>query len=208
MESESYRILENQEKEPRHFRAVIVAPGFERDEHRTGLHWDTRFRLFVASALFASGRAERIIVGGGRLRRMQTSFAERMKTELVQRGVPVALIETEEDTFDTASQIEWMTRHRGQLGGNLGFITDPAQAGHVQELLRGFGIEEQCSIVSTEDIIQAMDHNKHFLAFFERLHRSPYWKHWQLREKFLELFTRYCDPRGEKIAHLTRQRKT
>ncbi|MDP3792667.1 MAG: YdcF family protein [bacterium] len=208
MESESHFIPENKEGEPKHFRAIIVSPGYENNEHRTGLHWDTRFRLLAAAAFFESGRAEKIIVGGGKLREMKESFAELMKKELLKRGIPEDVIDTEEYTFDTASQIDWITKNLDKLEGDLGFITDPAQAGHVKALMEGFGIDKECSVLSTEDIIGEMANNKHFLAFFEELHGSPYWKKWQLREKVLELFTKYFDPKGEKLAHITTRRKT
>ena len=208
MKSESHFIPENKEREPKHFRAVIVAPGFENNEHYSGLHWDTRFRLLAASAFFESGRAERIVVGGGKLREMKESFAELMKKELLKRGIPEEVIDTEEYTFDTASQIDWITKNLDKLEGDLGFITDPAQAGHIKALLEGFGINEKCSVLSTEDIIGEMVNNKHFLAFFKELHDSLYWKKWQLREKVLELFTKHFDPKGERVAKITARRQT
>ncbi len=193
---------------PKHFKAIVVAPGYENNEHRTGLHWDTRFRLLAAVAFFESGRAEKIIVGGDKIRDMNKSFSESMKEELLQRGIPAEAIETEEYTYDTASQIDWIKKNLDRIGGNLGFITDPAQAKHVKALLEGFNIEKECSILSTEDIIHEMANNKHYEAFLRKLHSSPYWKKWQLREKVLELFTKYFDPKGKKLANITTKRKT
>lgn len=124
-------------------------------------------------------------------------------------GVPATEIDTEEYTFDTASQIDWLKKNISRYENNVGFITDPEQANHVKELLNGFGLtDEQVDILSSEDIIRENSKNKHYSAFFERLHKSPFWMQWKVREKLLEILTRYVDPKGEKIRKITGGRKT
>lgn len=190
-----------------HFDSVVVAPGFESKNSYTGLHWDTKLRLIAAALYYKNGYTDAITVGGAKIRKMNESFATLMKRYLMKLGIPEEVIETEEYTFDTASQIEWLSR-RVINDAYFAFITDPAQAGHVVELMRGFGISYQnCRIISSESIINLRDENIYHIEFLERLHLSPYWWKWVVREKILELFTRYFDPKGKKLSLLTKGRK-
>jgi len=200
-------LIENKEEAPKKYKNLVVAPCFEKNEHYSGLDWNTRFRLLSASALFESGRAEKIIVGGGRLREMKESFAELMKKELIKRGIPENVIETEEYTFDTASQIDWMKKNLDKQDGNLGFITDSAQAEHIGALRKGFGMEKEIDILSIEEVVKEMANNKHYLSFFEKLRNSSEWKKFQLREKVLALFTKYFDSKGEMMGKISQFRK-
>jgi uncharacterized protein YajQ (UPF0234 family) len=189
------------------YNAVFVLPSYENNKHRTGLMWDSRFRLLAAASLFESGKTRRIIVGGAQIRDMKESFVDLMKRELIRRGVPATEIDVEEYSFDTASQIEWMQKNIAAQEGKTGVITDPEQAKHVQALLEGYDLRDKVDVLTTEDIIRENVNNKHFVAFFEKLHKSPYWMKWKLREKALELFTRYFDPKGEKMQKITSGRK-
>lgn len=199
--------IENKEEAPKKYKNLVVAPCFEENEHHSGLDWNTRLRLLSAATLFEEGRAEKIIVGGGRLREMKESFAKLMKKELIKRGIREDAIETEEYTFDTASQIYWMKNNLEKQDGNLGFITDLAQAEHIGALRKGFGMEKEMDILSLEKIIEAMPDNKHRIAFLEKIHDSFDWKKFEAREKILALFTKYFDPKGEMIGKIAQFRK-
>lgn len=186
-----------------HYEAVIVSPGYEENEHRTGLHWDTRFRLLAAAEMYKNGYAEKIIVGGARIREMKESFAELMKRELVNKyGIPAQDIITEEFTFDTSSQIEWMNRYVKDK--NVAFITDPEQKHHAGALMEGWDTEKD--ILTTEEIIAKLKGSKRFQAFFEKLHKSPYWLKWSARERVVTYFTKKLDPKGKIIRKITTER--
>lgn len=206
-ENEEVGSRENKEKAPKKYKNLVIAPCFENNEHHSGLDWNTRFRIMSASAFFENGRAERIIVGGGRLREMKESFSELMKKELIKRGVPENVIDTEESTFDTASQIDWIKNNLDKKDGNLGFIADSAQAEHIIALRKGFGMEKDVDILSIEEMVKEMANNKHYLSFFEKLRDGSDWKKFQLREKILALFTKYFDSKGEIVGKISQFRK-
>lgn len=203
----------------KHYDVLIVTPGFESNQHRSGLHWDTRLRLLAAAIYYKAGLANKIIVGGTRIREMEDSFANLMKEELRKKyDVPEDVIETEEYTFDTSSQVEWASQNIDK-NRNVVFITDPEQGKHIKALLGGFNLR-QVPVLSTEDIIAALVPNRrykyrtgaheakiHFERFFKRLHKSPYWWKWKIRERFLAAFTGVIDPRGKIITRLTRSRQ-
>lgn len=196
--------IERKEKVP--YKAIVVAPGFESYKHRSGLHWDTRIKLLAAAACYETGHTEKIIVGGRKIRQMQDSFANLMKKELLEKyKIPENAIETEESTFDTASQIDWVKHNIDKYEENLAFITNPAQVAHIKELLKGFDLEE-VNVLSIEDIIKEMPNSRHLEFFFEKLHKSPYWLKYRAREKLLTLFTKYIDKKGEKIRRITKAR--
>ena len=199
--------VETKEKEPKHFNAVVVSPGYENNDHRTGLLWDTRFRLLGAAALFEAGRADRIVVGGRVINEMKRPFAELMKEELIKRGIPENMIDTEQYTFDTSSQIDWISQNKDKYENNLGFITDPAQAGHAQALIDGFDIKKDVTVLSIEEIVKEMANNEHYLSFFEKLHSLPFWLKWRMREKVLETFVKYFDPKGEKSGAMATKKR-
>lgn len=199
--------IENKEEALKSYKNLVVAPCFEKNEHHSGLDWNTRLRLLSAAALFEEGRAEKIIVGGGKLREMKESFADLMKKELIKRGVPENVIKTEEYTFDTASQIYWMNNNLDKKDGNLGFITDLSQAEHIGALRKGFEMEKEMDILSLEKIIETMPDNQHRLAFLEKIHNSFDWKKFEAREKILALFTKYFDPKGEIMGKISQFRK-
>lgn len=183
-----------------YFDVVVVAPGFEDNEKESGLFWDTELRLQAAIVLYEKSEVKKIIVGGGKLRKMKKSFAFLMKEYLMRRGIPENIIQTEEYTYDTPSQFQWI---KNNIEGEFDFITDPVQAGHVRELLKGFDIKD-CTILSTEDILSD---DELYGTFFKYTHQSFYWRKWIIREKILELFTKFFDPRGELISRLTSKRK-
>ncbi|MFA4975289.1 MAG: YdcF family protein [Candidatus Paceibacterota bacterium] len=185
-------------------KTIIIAPGFEDNKKHSGLFWDTENRLEAAVVLFRNNEIWRIIVGGGKLRKMQKSFAELMREYLIERGIPKEIILIEEYTFDTPSQIEWIKK---KVEERFIFVTDSRQALHIKALLKGFKING-CDILTTEYILCKMSNGKvYWIEYFQKLHKSFYWKKWVIREKILELFTRFFDPRGELISKLTSKRK-
>ena len=191
----------------KHYKAIVVSPGYENNDHRTGLAWDNRLREIAAAELFKAGKAERVVVGGAKIREMKESLAELMKKELIKRGVPAAQIDTEEHTFDTPSQIDWIQQHIGQYNDSVGFVTDPEQAKHVKALLKGFKLGDKVDILTDEDIIREYVKNPRVDVLFKKLHETKYWKNWKLREKILELLTQYLDPKGKLIQKVTGRRK-
>lgn len=199
--------IENKEEAPKKYKNIVVAPCFENNEHHSGLDWNTRLRLLSAATLFEEGRTERIIVGGGKLREMKESFAELMKEELIKRGIPENAIETEEYTFDTASQIIWIKKNLDRLDGNLGLIADSTHAKRIKVLVEGFEMEKEIDILSLEKIIEAMPDNKHRIAFLEKIHNSFDWNKFIVREKILELFMKYFDNKGEIMSKISQFRK-
>lgn len=189
------------------YNAIVVSPGFENNEHRAGLAWDSRLREIAAAELFKAGKAERVVVGGAKIREMKKSFAELMRAELIRRGVPDTQIDTEEYTFDTPSQIDWIQKHISQYGDKVGFVTDPEQAKHVRALLKGFKLTDKVDILTDEDIIREYVKNPRVDGLFKKLHETKYWKNWKRREKILELFTELVDPKGKLIQKITGGRK-
>lgn len=169
--------------------AVVVCPGFEQNDHPSGLFWDTRYRLSAAAELFLEKKAKRIVVGGGRLRNMYESFAVLMKKYLV-RGydIPTQRITTEEQTFDTASQIDWLMNHPQ---GSVAIVTDKWQALHIRALLFGYRLEniQILTVPETE---------------YTKLQKFK----WALRESALAVFTILFDHRGKIIQRITSGRRT
>lgn len=200
------RYLENQETF-RHNDAVIVSPGFNNPKNGWGLYWDTRLRLLAAASLYKEGLAPVIVVGGARFGNMKDSFANLMKNVLINKyKIPSKDIIVEEDTFDTASQLEWITKERKKLGDNVAIITDSQQKKHFLALFEGFEIKD-VDILSSEDVVvELSDKNEHVRNFIYKLHNSPYWYRWKYRESILALVTRKVDKRGEKLGKLTKRR--
>lgn len=203
---ELLKLPEKQEQD-RPFFAVIPTPGFDLITHRSGLHRDTRLRLIAAAVMYEAGVAERIIVGGGRLRKMTDSFANLMEKELLRLGIPQTAIVKETHTIDTATQVEWVKENLADKTGNFAFITDSGQKEHLQELLEGYELNQTLIITDEELITKLPGNTKHFESFYQRLHKSPEWFRWQIREKLLAIFTRRIDPKGEKIRLLTQARR-
>ena len=202
-------LLEKKEKVPKHYEALVISPGYADKKHRSGLGADTRIRDVMASLFFFMGRADKLVVGGGMIHKMPIPFAELMKAHLIKLGVPENDIETEQDTYDTASQINWI-REKSNAKGNMGFVTDQAQAMHVKALLPRFDLKEKLDILTIENM--ALELNKkereHILPFLKKFHNSEYWKYWWVEREFLLALLAKCDPRGEivkTIAELWRE---
>lgn len=189
------------------FDYVVVAPCFENNEHHSGLDQNTRLRLIAAAYMLKTGKAETIIVGGGKLRKMKESFAELMKKYLVEHGINPGSIGTEEYTFDTASQISWVAKNINTMDNITCFITDSAQAYHIGALIKGFGIEE-CEVLSSEKITETISYNYHYDHYVKNVHKSFDWKIFQLRESLLFLFTMFVDPKNKSLGKISIKRRT
>ena len=190
-------------------RTIIVAPCFENNSHWSGLDWNTRIRLYAAFVLYNNDKVCKIVVGGGKFRKMKFSFAELMKGYLIKIGIPENCIITEEYTYDTASQIVWLENNMGRLYGDSLIITDSAQFRHIKVLLKGFGIEKICEILPMESIIlHEMGHGVEMLwEFLIKKQNSLNWRLFQVREMILWFFAKFFDHRGELISKLTSKRK-
>lgn len=185
---------------------VVVTPGFEANSHHSGLFWDTRIRLLAASMYFHSGKAENIIVGGAKVRKMSKSFAGLMQEVLIKKyDIPESVIITEESSFDTSSQIKWLGENFDKFDGSIALIADSEQAYHVKALLKGHNLD-QVDILSAERIIESLSPDSKYAGFVEKLHKSIYWKRWTIREELLSVFTETVDCRGEKLGSITRSR--
>lgn len=200
----------NKENEPMpHYDAIIVAPGFASNSHPSGLKLDTRLRLLAASLSYKNGLTESIIVGGGKLKGMPESFATLMKNRLVDiHHVPEHVVGTEEETFDTGSQVNWVQQNILPHTQNIAFMTDSEQRNHFIALLHGYQIPSADVLAAEETIIKLTANNPHAEKFLNNLHRSTYWKYWKTRERILTLLTETKDPKGEKLSKLTGRRKT
>jgi hypothetical protein len=187
-------------------KTYIVSPGYESYSHESGLHADTRLRLYVSALALKHKKTERIIVGGGRLRKMKESFAELMKAELVNKqGIPEEIIETEEYTFDTASQVDWIKQHIQELGENVAFITDPHQAKHVRLLFDAQGLKNIAIVPVNEILKQLEPQNFHF---YTDIYHSFFGCWWIFRESLVTFFTKFFDPKGERLQRITKGRKS
>jgi len=180
----------------------IIAPCFENNEHSSGLDWNTRFRLIAAVNLLKRKRIETIIVGGGKLREMKESFSELMKKYLIKRGVSAGLIGTEQYTYDTASQIFWVSKSINTMDDPTCFITDSAQANHIKALIKGFKIGE-CDVISMEEI-----NDYDYSMFIMKVRNSFGWVLFEARELLLFLFTIVFDPRNEFLGRISIKRRT
>jgi len=193
------------------YKVVIVSPGYEANlpryqanKHRSGLHWDTRIRLLAASLYYKNKQPDKVIVGGAKIRKMHDSFANLMRRELIgERQLPESAIESEECTFDTASQVDWIKQNRESVGQSTAIITDPEQAKHFRALLSGFDLD-YIDVLSSETIITHFAPK--YCRFFERLHHSSYWIRWAARERLLAVATKIIDPQGKRLRIITRRR--
>lgn len=211
---------------PIHRKAVVVFPGYEvakidsqepfegkkdpKREHRTGLLFETRVRLLAAALLWKNGEVERIVVGGAQIRKMKAAFAKLMKEELVRLGIPEEMIDTEEETIDTSTQISWIEKNKEseKYGNSIACLTDPDQAKHVQALLEGYKLKD-IPVLETEAIIKRLipkEHVQHFEHLFEKIHKSPWGIKFKLREELLSFITKYLDPKNEILRHITKGR--
>ena len=182
----------------------IVSPGYESHKHFSGLHADTRLRLFVTALAFKKDKTKKIIVSGGKIRKMKKSFAELKKDELIKNlNIPAEVIETEEETFDTSSQIIWIKNNIEKLGSSIAFITDPFQAKHVQILLNSYNLPN-VKVLTVDKILFELDpENFHF---YTNLYNSIYGYIWRVREFLITQFTKFFDPKGKIIQKITRYR--
>jgi hypothetical protein len=190
-------ILENKEKELKHYEKIIVSPGYwPKKESPSQLRSDTRIRLVFAALFFKSGRTDKIVVGGGMIHEMKESFAKLMKRDLIKLGVPENLIETEEDTYDTASQVKWI-KEKSDIKGNMGFITDSAQGNLVKALLPRFDLREKLDILSIENIVDDLDKKNLLIPMLKSFHNSIYWKAWWSEREILLTALAKHDPDGK-----------
>jgi len=190
-----------------YYDAIVVSPGFDNPKHGTGLHWDTRLREFAAAAYYREGLTDVIVVGGAKLGTMKDSFANLMERALKKKyKIPENDIILDVDTFDTASQLEWVRVNKALLGENIAIMTDSQQKKHFSALLNSYGLQD-LDILACEDVVVAFaDRNEHVSRFIKKLHRSPYWKYWQFREAVLTLFTQYFDKEGKWLGKFTIRR--
>lgn len=189
---------------------LVVAPCFEDNNDPTELDWNTQVRLSAAAAIFFQERNldVRIVVGGDRLRKMRRSFADLMEDFLINKmNVPQNSIVKEVHTFDTSSQL-WAIEHVCKLNKGL-ILTDSAQAKHIKELLRGYGMKSW-GVVTMEEVLLDGRHDGLYAELLRRNQRTLAWKIFQVREFVMWFITRFFDPRGErmgKIAAYTRKQK-
>ncbi len=187
------------------YKTYIVSPGYESYTNVNGLHADTLLRLYVSAVAWKHEKTEKIIVGGGKLRQMKESFAELMKSELVNKQrVPSEIIETEEFTFDTASQVVWIKQNIQRLGDDIAFITDPHQAKHVRLLFDAHDLKN-VAVVTVDEILKQLEPQN--IHFYTDIYNSPFGYWWVFRETLVTLFTKFFDPTGEKLQRLTQRRK-
>ena len=207
MTIETQRFYKERKEDFSHYDAIVVSPGFDNAKHGTGLHWDTRLRLLAGSAYYTEGLTPVIVVGGARLGNMKDSFANLMERALIQKyKIPENDIIVEEDTFDTASQLKWITKERKKLGENVAIVADSQQKKHFLALLEGYDLKE-IDILSSEDIVvELADKNDHIGRFVDKLHKSPYWMYWEIRERLLTFFTQKIDKKGEWLEKFTKRR--
>ncbi|MDP1728726.1 MAG: ElyC/SanA/YdcF family protein [archaeon] len=212
MEQQPNFTSENKEKELKHYEKIIVSPGYPSKNDPSGLWKDTKMRLVFTALLFKSGRTDKIVVGGGMLHKMPVPFAELMKAHLIKLGVPENVVETEQDTYDTASQIEYIKNKLRDTKGNMGFLTDSAQAMYVKELLPRFELEEKLDILTIENVVNDLNKKNLLIPMLESFHNSIYWQAWWSEREMLLTALARIDPKGkfvEKIAKLWRNpRKT
>lgn len=201
MEKLSNFTPENKEKAPRHYEELFVSPGYASKKHRSGLSGESRLRLRVAAFLFLMGRTDKIVVGGSMIHEMLVPFAELMKKDLKKLGIPEDAIKAEQDTYNTDSQIKHIQENYGNAKGNLGFITDSAQAMHVKALLPRYGLKEKLEILTIEDIVHELDEDKSELIapLVKKLHESNYWKYWWTEREAIMTILAKCDPNGRMV---------
>lgn len=220
--------VETKEVSPVHYKAVVVAPGFEveqidskesfvgkknpKKEHRTGLLFETRIKLRAAALMWKNKEVERVVVGGGQLRKMSNSFADLMKADLVNMGVPAEVIDTETYTRDTPTQVEWLKTHISDYKNNeldnVAFLTDPDQAKFIRELTKGQNLEN-VPVLETEAIILRLipeQEVEHFKSLFKKIHQSPWGIQYKLREELETLFVKYFDKGGKLLMRLSQGR--
>ncbi len=209
-----------------HRKAVVVFPGFEvvkidpqkpfegkkdpKREHYSGLLFETRIKLFAAALLWKNGEVERVVVGGAQIREMKESFANLMKADLINFGVPKEFIDTEEQTIDTSTQVSWIEKNKEneKYGNSIACLTDPNQAKHVQALLEGYKLKDVPVLETEAVIIRLIPKNQvnNFKSFFARIDKSPWGIKYKLREELLSLFTKYLDPKNEILRNITKNR--
>ena len=212
---------------PIHHKAVLVAPGFEvkkidpkenngkldpKKEHRTGLLWETRIKLFAAFLLWKSGEVERVVVGGAQIREMKESFAELMKVDLINFGVPEDKIDTEEYTRDTSTQVEWLQKNIKNYDNSAAFLTDPAHAKLIRELVEDYKLEE-VPVLETEVIIRRLFPKvfperdiERFESLFKKTDKSPWGIKYALREALVTFIVKYFDDKGEYLKGKSKNR--
>lgn len=190
-----------------HYDAVVVSPGFDNPKHGTGLHWDTRLRELAAAAYYKEGLTPVLVVGGARLGNMKDSFAHLMKRALINKyKIPEKDIILDVNTFDTASQLEWIRKNKSLLGENIAIMTDSQQKKHFSALLKSYGLQDVDILACEDVVVEFADRNEHVSRFIKKLHRSPYWQYWKVREGLLTLFTKMIDKDGEKLGYFTKRR--
>lgn len=187
-------------------RTIVVCPGSEDDTHPSGLYLDTRMRLCAAAVLYKRLEIGMIVVGGSRLRKMKSSFATLMKNYLVaEYRIPDSSIMTEEQTFDTASQIAWLSKNMRRFPGRVEVLTDRWQGLHVEALLSGYSLRS-VEVRNLEAVILSIPRDQQEdMSLRYSLGRSVWWP---IREYALASFTRRFDRRGKLMQWLTRSRKT
>lgn len=210
-------VQENQRKYPveavknrRGYDTIIVAPGFsDNSDERTELFDDTKWRDIVAALFVKNGLAQKVVVGGGRIRDMKNSFADLMQSHLVRSlHLDQSIIEKEYFTRDTATQVAWISANRDRLGERVAIITDSAQAQHFASLLSGWHLQN-IDLVAADDVAARLSlpmSEKYFELLTKILHESDYWKKWSKREKLLADFTKLVDHKGIIMGTLTSYR--
>lgn len=190
--------FENKENAPKHYEALIVSPGYADKKHYSGLGIDTRIRDVMAALFFFMGKTDKIVVGGGMIHEMPVPFAELMKKHLVKLGIPENVIETEQDTYDTVSQIKWI-KEKSNFNGNVGLVTDSGQAMHIKALLPRFDLKENLDVLEIEKMVFDLNDKdkEHILSFLKKFHDSNYWKYWWVEREFMLALLAKCDPNGK-----------
>lgn len=108
---------------------------------------ETTVRLLKALELYRSGKINRIIVSGGKIKDMEKSAAQYMKEFLVLNGVPGNFIITEDESLDTAQNILFsfakIAEHSKLKDADIYFISSEYHTDRIKQLLEGMKLENK-----------------------------------------------------------------
>lgn len=162
--------------------------GFPEKTHPSGLLYDTRLRILAAVLMARRGDSKTIVTMSSDIREYMHDSCAALMEKAVKRLTekdPVEVIK-EEKSYDLLSELQKIGEISEKKGlEDIAIITDRVQAERVSQLVEGEYKFPNYKIVPMEDILTDGNYSarpEQFREIIEKLHSSPYWTFWKLRE--------------------------
>jgi hypothetical protein len=180
--------------------------GLPRTKHSSGLLFDTRLRVLAAWAMAKEGNSKTIITMSRKIRPwMRNSYASLMERAIIHRlpKSPELKIIKEENSYDLLSGVEQIeSLALDKSFGKVAIISDSIQKQRVKKLIKSWGKFPEHDIVTMEDVLMneyyTGERSVSFTRIIEKLHNSPFWSYWKLREGFAEKFPKLASTISQK----------